>query len=307
MARHNVYFSSNGVVDKIDPFKQVCLDAGWTWVANELDADFLLVDLNFKDGWRDGISIIEYADIYNKPIFMVPHGAKGYLFWDSVYDVDERLTGVFVQSDGEKEILEKGGFTPPVYATGFPWAPVKPYKFQEGTEILFAPIHANKDGSWDYAEQWEEANRKAWEKIAPLSTFYNITVYADLGFDIPLPKNVKYVQSELKMDKAIEMIEKADLVFAQETFAHLALAAGKPTVMIDDRGYVQDDRERPSAYWPYYDPYPVNLLSDLPVVNVLNQLMTEDQAIRSWRDRYIGWNFNAQAVLEPIKRSLDIE
>jgi hypothetical protein len=117
---------------------------------------------------------------------------------------------------------------------------------------------------------------------------------------------VRYLQG--RPDGSHREIDWADLTIAHQTHAYIAIARGKPTIMLGDR-------QRPSsgntpeclkyvAHWEAYRDYlayPYDVADgDLP--GQIAEASFTDAKIREWRERFIGQPFDGEAFIKQIER-----
>ena len=301
----NYYIDHNQ--DKARPYEHALKRAGHH-ETNIQSADFCLVDHNWSDGLRNETALLDYCWETKKPVFMIPHGFRGYLFWDAVYEISHKLSGVFVPSIGQKEILEKGGFPVPIHITGYPWCKVKPFSSSKLEKVLFAPMHPDWDGTYKYSAYAFAWNVQAFQKLINIEDKIQLTIYHQfepIQNGLWLHPNVKYVPSDLNISNALKMIEEADLVIANDTFASLAIASGKSTVMFDDSFYDHIEG-RPSKFFEHYHIYPYNILWEEDTLRLFNDVIQSHPKVELWKYHYIGNNFNEDAFLYFINQSLRV-
>lgn len=272
---------------------------GFERVSDYRDAYFYILDRN----WRDTREIMRYARGNHRKIFLIPHGSRGYMFWDSIYvDMDMDFTAYYVPSWGVKHVM--CDLPVPVHVTGWPWCKVIGARTTKLKKVLFAPIHPDTEGKWTWAPQWLEFNKRVWEKLLPIRDRFELIVYHSWPPEtngLTIENNVKYIPSSLMMRDAVGIIDQADVVIAQETFASLAIARGCPTVMIDDTAIPPAPLGFVSKYWNRYlkHAYPLNFLQEDDIYGLLQKATRYD--VSEWKNLFIGDNFDEKAFATNIQ------
>ena len=295
--------------DKFFPYREALTARGWEVTEDFINADAMIIDIHYGD---EPIEAIRHAKRMNKPIFMYPHGSRAYMFWDAYYLDYEPEDVLFVPSFGQFQVLTSGSYPARIVAIGFPYCEVMPKRQTELKNVLFAPIHPSEKNGYLDSSHWEEYNQRVWAKLQTMLWEFDLTVYHSQTPEenglTRIPR-VEYVQSDLTIPGALSVINKYDLVIAQETFAHLAIASGVPTVMINDRyEHIKFDVTKRSRYWPYYRDnyvYPFNLLEvddeSRALVTLLNAVQDDGSTIKHWKDHMIGGNFDGKLFVDVIE------
>lgn len=295
--------------DKYRPYFDALLDAGYEEVENYREADIYITDHNWNDGFRQGKDRLAECKTRGIPTFMIPHGFRSPLFWDAVYDVSHDIDCFFVPAKGHKQVLEVGGFPVRMVVTGYPWTKIYPFEHRNKPQkILFAPIHPDWFGSYTYSHYAYAWNKRVWQKLAALKNcdivvYYNGDVQRN---GLTVKRDVMYIPSRLTTEAAVEMIHMADVVVAHDTFASLAIAHGKPTVMFDD--YFHDHRAGPPskyfAHYQKYTVYPYNMISPESAMGILDASTRPTDPFFQWRELFIGWNFSPSVFIRTIEEYL---
>jgi len=256
--------------------------------------DVLLIDHDGPEYYRERIEMFTDMGV---SILVYPHGATSQVAWDGIYPVSPGVRGYLAFSEGHAEIMRRYGYPKPIYVTGWHWCEQRSYhEPQVIGRVLFAPIHPLNDYSIRSIQA--EANRRAMHDILTHVPPECVTV-RHIGKlkanGLKRVPGVKYIRG--KADNSIDDIDRADVVVSYGTFAYLAVARGKPTVMIDQHihpAIEQDGLTVKAMHWHYYRDY-----LSYPVSH-FNQL---DRDVEEWRDRFIGPQITAErmgAILEEV-------
>lgn len=282
---------------------QALIDAGWQPTTTPR-CDLLLVD-HCRAEPRNRL-IDECAD-HGGTILVYPHGARPFVDYDGLIVPDARVAAHLVQSPGAADVLASFGFPLPVHVTGWHFNPVRPaVRPARIRTVLFAPAHPLGDGTLRddrkqlnaavFASLAAAARRRAWRLVVHL--------YADAERNgIPRIPGVAYVPSGL--DGATNLLETADLVVAEGTYAYLAVAAGRPTLMFgQDVRPCDDAGERTVDSWEAYAGllrYPLDM-ADGSADAMAELARAGTDQVADWRRRFIGQPFDAEAFATLVDR-----
>lgn len=231
--------------------------------------------------------VIARAKQQGSMICTYTHGANAFAAWDGVWPLPDGIDAHLAISEGEKECMLRTGYPNPIFVTGWHWCEQKPYEETEKKKVLFAPIHPLA-GNGFLKKERAKANKQTYSRLlADQSIELKVRFIHTLFANALWPAyGVELVHGE--PDNTIEDIDEADMVIAWGTFAHLAIARGKPTMM-----YAQDiplgdgwDEEgwRWSRSWRKYKSYlhyPYDYFGEIEAGNP-----------RDWRDTFIGEDFD---------------
>ncbi|OGO35673.1 MAG: hypothetical protein A2W35_05375 [Chloroflexi bacterium RBG_16_57_11] len=221
---------------KADGLKQALMASGHNVVSNGEDADALLIDHDMNQySFRNTIDKY-YRE--GKPVFLYPHGAAPILSWDGVWEPYEAVTANLVTAPGQAEVMRRYGYSRPINIIGWYYCEQRPFQTlrtkqsEQGMNILFGPIHPMKGGSWSYPED-EAINRRTFERLlkvrgAKITVRYIGDLAANGLWEAP---GVSYTQVKPTNDTAD--IDQADVVISNGTLAYLAIARGRPTIMLN--------------------------------------------------------------------------
>ena len=313
MTMHFCYYPNR---DKGKRFVDTLLDSGEYQITKNVGrADFLLVDYEGRCPHDIDISLKRHI-----PVFIYPHAAMTFLAWDGMYPVNKNITCNFIPSFGQRQVMWSYGYPCKTLVTGWPYSEVKPFEpynnKKDKLQILFAPLHNIKESRKRFASSfWDEkfhANRIAFEMLLKIPES-QLTVYkvGDPLSDnnIPTHPDVTYLESDLSVAKSVKMISdpKYDLIVSFDTFAWIAVALGKPTIM-----YTQNQRWQgvlgPAGHWDKYNKkilYPYELMEMDLTENLLLEILQSDSKINGWKNTFIGAPFSEYAFLYNVKTILE--
>ncbi len=157
--------------------------------------------------------------------------------------------------------------------------------------MLFAPIHALNNGF--IRQEIKDLTALVFERLCALPI--DLTVRYIGNLELETVNDVKYKKGNA--DNSIGDIDAADFVVSFGTFAYLAIARGKPTMMYRQEipyfdGHAEDDI-REAEHWDYYEEfmkYPLDVLD-----NSFNEA-NEEQS--EWRKRFIGEQITPERMKE---------
>lgn len=243
---------------------------------------------------------LSMAERRGLPVCVFPHGGNPSVldngptgYWPSTHVATQ-----FIPAPGHYACWKaQGGPARKFVLTGFPWCEQQPFRPTAKVEtVVFAPVHPSSTGDMD--RFWHEANRRAQERIREL--FPAARVLVSVWFSLAqngLDEIDGWTYLPTRLALSTDLIDQADLVVANETFACLAVARGVPTVMIDQtladwggRRWQGADAMDP-LWW-----YPHAIEGD-----VLKALENE---AGEWRRQFIGGPFQPQTVVKACERAV---
>ena len=290
-------------------FQDALIRHGWAMTRQESEADIMLVDSEitrheqFKRFGQTG-----------KPIFIYPHAARPDLLPDfDGYEASPYVTAHFVSAQGHVEIMEAYGYPNPMPVVGWSLCPIQSFKQrQKAKRILFAPIHSSRLGAMSAIDK--EINVETFKILHDLVKQGKIELTVrflyNLDFTgIPMKDNVFYVKGN--PDHSTMQIDAAEVVVSHQTFAHLAVARGAPTVMMGESiipRYTQSNGQYVTANsWDKYRDllkFPLDILNTPDPYALLQESIQSDALIADWKRRMIGDAFDPDAFYGYIEESL---
>jgi len=190
-----------------------------------------------------------------------------------------------------------------VQTTGWPWSKVIPFQQpQEIWNILFAPIHPAGGRLRPEAIEANQSIMQALKRLDPKK--YHISIrFIESRIQQGLNRNEAFRWVRGLADNSTTDIDKADLVIAEGTMMHLAVARGKPVIGINQhlpcRANKMSEKYVPHN-WEKYGPdiaYPINY-GDAPLSELIERAMTEQV---QWRKDFIGQE------MDPVKFAKKVE
>lgn len=279
--------------------QQALVAAGWRMDAEHPDAVLIDHDVGPNgQGWRDEVTRHGQRGV---PIYFYPHAARPMVQYDGMYPLSPYVRGIFAIADGHLEVMRRYGWDRKAWTTGWPYCRQRAFQpAQRVTRILFAPIHPNANG-WLH-ESDREANAAAYRLLLGLRNVQITVRYLrkleanGLWFD----RRVRWVQG--RPDGSTGEVDLADVVIAHQTLAYIAIARGKPVVMIGDRVCPHSGNlptcMRWAETWPAYRDYlayPYDL-ADVETageaLSLMERAAESDAEVRVWRERFIGPPFD---------------
>jgi len=300
------YIAEHG--NKERAYREALRRDGWRQVS---DPRLAAVSLFDSDGTDMRNARIEAASKNKIPCIIYPHAAHAPFWYDCGYPWSEKVAANIVMAPGHEELLKKIGYTRPVHTLGWSYSEIKPFRAaRQVKKILFAPRHANGNG-W-LADIDRINNNTAFMTLWNVCQAYDMQLtvrYLGSLQTIGVPadkKGVKYVRGF--PDLSFKDMDEADVVVSTQTYAYMAIARGKPTVMYAE--YVAPhygntpETNRFAAGWDNYkEPfvYPFDLFKGEPY-DVLSGAAEDGECIREWKRLNIGEPFNQNGFLQLVEK-----
>ena len=291
--------------DMSRPFRKALLDANYRKTVDPDEASFLLYDLE-QDHYRPILN--EFAKT-NRPIFVYPHSANSWYFWDGFHK-EIPVSCNFVFTREIKNAMISYGYRSRIEPCGFSCGEVINWKPMREKTLLFAPMHTMGPAGQDFLRSPAsfELNRKALERVFELAPlFKKVTIrygktFSASGMYDPQIPNVTFEQANLKTKDALASIGRHNIVISAGTLAHLAVARGKPTIFYGSQGQPPREDGMTVKHYSLYKwiDYPVQLdgMSD----NMIMQFaVRQDPNVERWKKVNIGSTFNANRFLSIVR------
>jgi hypothetical protein len=276
---------------KSKPFVTALLSAGHE--RSEVDdADFILIDYDLPhpayNAWFDTA----------KPLIVYPHGFSATWAWDLIGE-SVGATAAFVPGTGQKRLLELYEYPTPVHAIGWPGPRATP-KPRECKKVVFAPIHPLGSG-WLHSSL-EKANAEAFQCL--LDEPFELVV-RHIG---SLEQNglwqepgVRYINGALTDG----VINVADVVVAQGTYAAHCIAHGVPVVMFHQAEWgVEREPSTELTYPPGWEAHQDFVRYPYDLAPGVCQEAAESPDVSEWRDHFLGPEFDANEFVRLVEREV---
>ena len=296
---------------KAKGYMQALEDDGWRETLSFNLADFILTDMDVL-GRR---ALVEEAYKKGKPVFIYPHAARPLTQWDGMFEPWEHLTAQFVIADGHAEVMRRYGYPHPLEVTGWTYCEQREFKPTDCRRVLLGPNHPNANG-W-LSEVDRETNRMAFllllkmveNGLIELTVQHLDSIEANGLWTDP---RVKYLRSQ--PNQSTETIDRHDVIVSTQTLAYLAIARGKPTVMMNENipphcGNAEETFCY-AAKWEHYQDlmmFPLDILQTKDPFALLQKACQTDQQIAEWRKNFIGQPFDAGRFVETLEGYLEVE
>ena len=274
--------------------------------------DFALFDLESGGGGAGYFSPVTEKHERGVPILLYPHAARPMVQYDGIVEVFPHVRVMISIAEGHKQVMERFGFPVPVVACGWTLCKQKPFEaVREAKRVLFGPIHPNANG-W-LSEELQRVNRETYTRLRKWTKENGAELVIRHVHD--LAKNgLNRIAGDVKTVRGLpngctDEIDEADLVVGHQTFAYLAVARGKPTLMMAEdmtpTSGNSAEKLRRVAHWDAYRDllrYPLDVLDpDLDG--------TIDKALRGgyvdeWRELFIGTPFDAGKFVRTVEEAV---
>ena len=192
-------------------------------------ADVLLIDFDAPYA-HPRPQLIEECVEHGGIVLVYPHGAYPTCQYGSSLTADPRVTAQLVQGPGIAEVYRRLGMTVPVHVVGWYYCPLLPFQpVEKIRRVLFCPAHPSGVGY--LCDEMKAENARVFETLLAFGAELQVTLLGTPEMNgLWYEPNVVYRASDLNLQWGD--IDQADLVVAEGTKAYLAVARGKPVVML---------------------------------------------------------------------------
>ncbi|MCR4340773.1 MAG: hypothetical protein NUW01_12905 [Gemmatimonadaceae bacterium] len=269
------------------------LQAAGHRIVDRPPADLLLVD---HDSAPPRAQLIDAFHADGTTVVMYPHGARPTFQYAGILEPDQRIRGQLVHGPGIADIYRIVGCPHEPHVVGWTYSPTVPFHApRKIRRVLFAPHHPFGNGTM--CEYERTLNADVARRLAALDVEVTVQMYGSPETNgVPTVGRWRYVPSSLDLDW--RHIDQADAVIGDGTIAYLAIARGKPTVMVGNaRQVYADDMVTPVDRWPDIAAalrYPVDTTAG-PLDHMLELARAGTTEVNEWKERMIG---------PPLSRSL---
>ena len=296
---------------KAKRLEQTLMSFGWREVRGNASVAFFDLDI---------LNRVDMFNAFHKrgvKLFLYPHAARPQIVYGWQGCVPHpHTTAHFVFAPGHEEVMRVIGYPHPIHVMGWTYTDVLPFKpVEQVRSAVFAPLHPNSNG-W-LSEEDRAVNYRAFDNLraAAKKMGFKITVrflqtLENNGLTMVEDPDITYMQG--KPDNSIEQILSHDLVVGTQTYAFMAVALGKPTLMMDEwiapRAGNSDEVFQYIRDWDKFKhlmmfPHDINATSDVP--GLIEHVTRSDADILDWKARMIGDPFNPKAFHQTVLGYLD--
>ena len=256
--------------------------------------------------------IVETAYKNGAEIVVYSHGAPVITAYDGIWTPSDKIAVYLAQSSGQKEIMQKYGYPHPIEVVGWHFCKQKTFKPTEIKRVLFAPFHPHSNGYM--MPEMRDLNNQVFRRLK--SHEYDLTIChvgSTRDNNIRAYPEINYVQSDMSVASAVKLIDEHDLVVSYcGTFASLAIARGKPTVMFgqDIRpfdGYSDETLRRVESWESYRDltRYPYDISNKkTKAARFLLEFASKIEA-KDWRSRFIGRQIDEKCLIGALNKVME--
>ena len=227
------------------------------------------------------------------------------LSWDGIHEPNKNVTATLVTSKGHAEVMKRYGFPIPTHVIGWYLCPQKRWKPTKGTNVLFAPIHPILGHIFMFPEDLA-ANTRTYERLLEIEDI-NLTVrhIGDLEVNgLWEAPGVRIYQGET--DNNYDQIDNADVVISNGTMAYMAVARGKPVIMLNQLTPAREPdiktHERLESVsiekYEQYMRFPFDVENDPDLGTIIRDACKREP--KQWRKRFIGEQFEPDKFCELI-------
>lgn len=308
--------------------------ARWRLAAPQ-HADLFLVDYPVEF-WGPRWQWIDDVKTAGGTVGEIPHGLMPVVTLDGAVDYHPDVDFSVVPAEGWADLYRAMGVDREMVVAGWSACPLGDWQPlpDRPRSVLFAPIHPNTGDGGKSTLAWaQRLNEKAFRKVAAAKDLAKIVRYYgdESANGIPVVRRVQqlkgnagqrntdttvivepsvtrdflYVKLQNLAGPDWTEIDRADLVVSYGSFAFMALARGKPVVMLRDVPPIRDDGSEVAHHfdqWRALWEYPVKV-GDAPTMAGLMRLVRErDAEIQDFRRRYVGDEFDGRVFVEAMER-----
>lgn len=285
-------------------FEKALQQSGYLSLNEWRRASFVLAD---HDQRQDMLQILRA----NKPFFLYPHSSRSMVMWDGILPPASSVKCNFVFWEGHKKVMQIYGYPRPIETTGWTYCKIEPFRAsKEMKRVLFAPIHPNRSADSrgnKLARVDLDLNRRAFEILNRIEGIdLTVRMYGSWADNGLLVSNVKTSLSDLSIEGSLTELKKGyDIVVAHQTFAHIAIAKGIPTVMFgeDTVPHSVNTKAKNWEHYKHFLMFPLDILVGNPM-EVMERACGGDEDIRRWKDDFIGEAFDPQRFTKKIEAYL---
>lgn len=297
--------------------------AGYHQTYNVKKAVFLLIDHEWR-GLLSGIDNYEYrgqvkiADENNIPVFIYPHSVRPNIPFDLTDDFYPKTRALITIAEGHKEILRRLNYPFPVEVCGWCYTEIKPFTEvivkNRKINVLFAPMHPVGTGYLPDIDR--ELNSQTYATLLDLVNFGAINL--SVRYTHKLDANglwedyrIKFIPAAL--NGSVEDMKYADVVVSAFTYAHMAVALGKPVIMVGEGVVPHNSPQRNGKLiyaknWDLYKDYlryPFNaedvIGSHIAMSEMIKESLHKNKGVLDWKERFIGKPFDEDYFVKMIQ------
>lgn len=292
-------------------YVQALRDAGYKEATyHKTPVGFALYDLDSGAGGYGHRPWV--VDLHERgvPLFMYPHSARPMVQYDGIIEPFVHARCMFTIGEGHKRVMEAFGYPLKIETCGWALCGMKPFQpVNQIQRVLFGPIHPNNNG-W-LSEIDQKANRETYirlhqfcKQIGAKLVIRHIQDLQKNGFH-RIDGDVEIVRG--LPNGSTQEIDQADLVVAHQTFAYIAIARGKPVLMMGEdetpHSGNADDNFRFVKHWDAYKDllmYPLDILATSDTQS-LAEKACQGGYIDAWKDLFIGTPFNGKKFVRTLE------
>jgi len=277
-------------------------------------ADIILTDVDAQSRVYHSLHKIRAGKAF---VFMYPHAAIPPVFLDGIIPANDYLQGVFVFSEGHRDVLESFQCATPSIVCGWSYSDIRRFRpCKSPRKVLFAPIHPNQSGYLPSEDK--ETNYQTLRKLLDLSSrgLIDLTVRHIQSAErngIYISPYARYTSGQIEVNRAGN-IHEYDLIVSRHTFAYNSVALGIPTLMMKDWATPKSGKDEDSLIyvknWESYKSimqYPLSLdimNNDVNPEEMIKYACESDCLVKDWKERMIGSPFDPHKVVMEVSKYL---
>jgi hypothetical protein len=229
-----------------------------------------------------------------------------------MYKPHKYVTAIFTFAEGGVTIPRLYGFKrKPIHPVGWTYCKIRSFQpCKNPRKVLFAPIHVNGNGFLTPRET--ETNKETFRRLVALLPKIQLVVRYLHRLEwnglwrVP---GVKYIKG--RPDQSTREIDQADVVVAHQNMGYLAVARGKPLLMMAENLVpISGSSERnvkTVASWDKYKHelmFPHDILAGDDTMKLIRAACRPDVKVEHWKKKFIGKPFDPEKFITILRRYL---
>jgi len=295
-------------------YREALEQRGYKRVKYVRDSGFVLLDhdVNAQGAGRRAQVVQAYAR--KIPLFIYPHSSRPNVMYD-IWRPWKHTKASFVIAEGHAEVLRRIDYPCPIEIVGWTYTDIKPFvpsKPIGKIKVLFAPLHPLGDGFLHEIDR--EINFKTYKMLLgmediDLTVRYINTLERNKIWDSP---NATMIRG--KPDGTFAEIEEADIIISAYTHAYMAVALGKPLIMMGERTLPHAGNSIWTAWseqWEKYKTYmeyPFNIEDVVgepkKALKMIYEAMRKNANVEQWKKIFIGEAFDPNYFVTTLETYL---
>lgn len=292
-------------------------DSDGLWVEALLEAgyietnDFVNADFIFHDSVHPMIRKFLAEDPTRKN-FITPHTPQSWFLWDGIQAKSFTCCN-FVAGEVAVRGMKAYGYPYRVEAVGFNRCKVREFTPRRGNDLLIIPAHPDKNGRY-HVENYRNIIKALLERILENRHYFGLItlLWSEHRIKPELMKRMKKAgfrflrispfEHPAPLLRAIEEIEKSDLVLGCNTAGCVSVAIGHPTVFFGEVGIPYSIPRFAQNSHLYLDELRFPLAAErMTMDEIMAVREAPNEKAEYWKQQNIGGDFDAKKVIDVVR------